>query len=343
MKILMVGLGAIGQRHARNLRRLLGPELELLACRVLRRQHVISDALEIEAGSTVEASLGVRVASDLDAALAESPDAVFVTNPTALHLEVAVRAARAGCALFVEKPLAASADGIEELQRIVEERRLVACVGYQLRFHPCFERVVGLLAAGSLGRVVGVRALAAERLTDWHPYEDYRESYAARAELGGGVLLTQCHELDYLCAWFGMPRRVFALGGRLGDLALDVEDTASVLLECESQGRSLPAHLHLDYLQRPPERSCEVLGERGRLRVDFRAAAVDALWEDGSRERFEVAGFDRNEIFLAEAAHFLACLRGQEVPRVGLREAAASLGVALAARRSLASGEPVTL
>src|SRR5256885_16946350 len=102
----MCGLGSIGQRHVRNLRRLLGDELEVVAWRELRRGHVLTDQMTISPGLDLEEHLGIRVAPTLDDGLAEQPDAVFVTNPTSMHLDVATRAAQAGCNLFVEKPLA---------------------------------------------------------------------------------------------------------------------------------------------------------------------------------------------------------------------------------------------
>ena len=85
----------------------------------------------------------------------------------------------------------------------------------------------------------------------WHPYEDYRALYAARADLGGGVVLSQIHEFDYLYALFGLPRRLFAIGGHLSHLEIDVEDVASTLMEFNVDGHILPVHLQQDYLQRP--------------------------------------------------------------------------------------------
>ena len=85
MRILLVGLGSVGQRHARNLRALLGNEVELLAYRA-RGGGVVPPG---DSPATPEAELGIRRVATLEAGLAERPDAVLVTNPTALHLHVA--------------------------------------------------------------------------------------------------------------------------------------------------------------------------------------------------------------------------------------------------------------
>lgn len=341
-RVLIVGLGSAGQRHLRNLRALLGDRVQLSAYRVRGLSHVLTDLQEVAAETGLVERHGIRVHADLATALAEGPDAVFVTNPSSLHVETALAAARRGCHLFVEKPLATSEEGLDRLVDLVESNRTVALVGYQLRFHPCFERLQALLASGRPGRVIGVRAVVGEPLATAHPYEDYRRSYAARRELGGGVLLGLSHELDYLRALFGTPRRLFALGGHLSRLEVGVEDTASVLLEMEGNGRRFPVHVHLDYVQQPPLRTCEVLGEDGRLVWDLREGVLEDLRPDGSRERF-AASCPRNDLFRRELEHFLRCLEGREQPRVPVREGAETARIALAALRSLETGEVVTL
>ena len=131
-----------------------------------------------------------------------------------------------------------------------------------------------MLAARAIGRIVAVRAEVGEYLPGWHPYEDYRQMYASRADLGGGVVLSQIHEIDYLYWLFGMPRRLMAMGGHLSSLEIDVEDTASILMECVVDGRPIPVHLHQDYVQRPPSRTCQIIGDDGKILVDFRSLSV---------------------------------------------------------------------
>jgi predicted dehydrogenase len=344
MKVLVVGLGGIGQRHVRNLRRLAGTDLQLTACRTRGFTHVLTDRLEILPDADLYATYDIRAECDLDRALAEEPDAVLVCNPTRLHMPVALAAARAGRNLFIEKPLSDTWQGVEELVDLVDRRQLVGMVGCQMRFHPCLRRLRELLAERVVGRVVGVRVLVGSYLPSWHPYEDYRELYASRRDLGGGVILTQIHELDFVSWLFGPPKRVFAIGGRLSDLEIDVEDTASLLLECVVDGRTVPVHVHQDYRCRPPSRTCEVIGEDGRIEADLDARSmrvVDVLGRSTETTAFE--GFDRNDMFVEEMARFLACVRREAVPHVSVADGARSLRLALAARESLDTGAVVTL
>ena len=344
MSVLVVGLGGIGQRHLRNLSTLLGPDAELLAFRVRGLNHTLSDQLEIEPGADVAARYGVRVFENLDDAIAARPGAAFVCNPTSLHVPTALRLAKAGCHLFIEKPLSHSLEGVEELLAVVKSQGLVAMVGYQLRFHPLLVKLREWVERRRMGRIIAVRAEVGEYLPGWHRYEDYRQMYASRSELGGGVILSQIHEIDYLGWLFGWPSRVFAVGGHLSSLEVDVEDTASLLMETRVDGRTIPIHLHLDYLQRPPSRTCQVIGDAGKAVMDLRGATSTLYDADGGvAETVSFPDFQRNQLFLDEVSHFLGCIARNETPLVSGAEGLCSLRVALAAKASLLSGEPVTL
>lgn len=344
MKVLIVGLGGIGQRHVRNLRAILGNAVSIGAVRHRGLKQLLSDQFQIVPNQDVEEHYGIVHYDDFDAALAERPDAVFVTNPTSLHIPIALAAAKAGCHLFIEKPLSHTLDGIAELTELSQRNRLTVLVGYQLRFHPCFKILAETIQKGQLGHIMSARIEVGEYLPAWHPYEDYRQMYASRRELGGGVILSQIHELDYAYRLFGLPKRVFALGGHLSRLEVDVEDTASMLLDCMVGGKSVAVYVHQDYVQLPPSRTCQVMGDRGKICVDFCEPSVSIYDEAGhliTDQRFPE--FQRNQLFIDEIKHFVACLEGRELPEVSLHDGAQSLRIALAAHRSLSSGQPVSL
>jgi len=344
MKVLLAGLGSIGQRHARNLRAVAGDNLDLLAYRVRRLKRVITSELSVETGLDVESRYNVKVYLDLDEALAQKPDAVFVTNPNSQHLPVALAAARTGCNLFIEKPLSQNFEGVSELINLVEKRGLVCLVGYQLRFHPGFKALRSLLEQKAIGRLLEARLTFGEYLPCWHKYEDYRQYHASRRDQGGGVILSQIHDLDYAYSLFGMPRRLFALGGKLSSLEIDVEDTVSILMECVVEGKPVPVHVHQDYIQRLPSRTCEVIGDAGKIMLDFHALTLQVFDRHGElAHNHTFNGLQRNHLFLDELKHFLACVRGEQRPMVTVRAGAQSLRVALAAKESLETGRVVEL
>jgi predicted dehydrogenase len=340
VKALFIGLGGIGQRHLRNLRAVAGEDVEIIAWRVRRLSHVVTPALQADAARDVEQEYGIRVFDTLEAALTDGPQIAFVCNPNSLHVPAALACVCAECDVFLEKPVSHALDGLDELEREVERRGRVVMIGYQLRFHPCFLRLQEIVREGLLGDLLAVRATVGEYLPGWHPYEDYRQMYASRADLGGGVIISQIHEFDYLYALFGAPGRVFAMGGKRSALEIDVEDTASTMLDFTG----LPVHLHQDYVQRPANRNCEIVGTRGKAVMDLAGISVtrwDAEGKLAEQQKWE--GFDRNRLFLAETREFLECVETRRKPRVDLRDGVQSLRMALAAKESMATGRVVEL
>ena len=321
---MVAGSGSIGRRHLENLRRLGGTDTVLY--RTGRRDP---------AAPAVDAPEEF----DLDRALARRPRAVLVCNPSALHLATALLAVRAGAHVLIEKPLAHSLDGIEDLMAEVKARRLVALVGFQYRFHPGLRRVKEWLEDGAVGQVVSARVHWGEDLASWHPGEDWRASYAARADLGGGVVRTLCHPFDYLRWLLGEAESVSAEVSHRA-LGLDVEDTAHVSVRLVSGALATVA---LDYVERPRAHGLEVVGTRGRIRWADDDGSVHL--HDTRRDRvtpfFPAPGFSRNSMFLDEMRHFLACIEGREAPRCTLEDGRAALEIAVGALRSAAEGRRI--
>lgn len=344
MKALFVGLGGVGQRHLRNLQAIVGDQLEVIAYRTRKLPQVITSTLDIEPGADIDEKYGITVFDDLDQALAQNPDAVFICNPTSMHIPIAMAAAEHGCPIFVEKALSHNLDGVPELIRMVEDKGIVAMVGYQLRFHPCLNALRDIVTTGGIGRILAINAEVGEYMPGWHKYEDYREMYASRKDLGGGVIVSQIHEFDYILWLLGLPKRVYAVGGHLSSLEIDVEDVASITMEAYSDGHLVPVHLHQDYIQRPPSRTCKVIGDKGKVVLDFAALNVIHYGEDGTVvDEKDFSDFDRNQLFIDEMKHFLACIKDKVDPCVTIRDGAQSLRMAMAAKESLETGAVVDL
>jgi predicted dehydrogenase len=340
VKVLFTGLGSIGQRHLRNLIGLLDSSVEILAYRVLREVPMLNDQLQVVEAGSIQDQYDVLEFDDLDKALAKKPDIVFITNPASLHVEIAMKAAEAGCHLFIEKPLGAGEEGVDELIELVERKRLVALVAYQLRFHPGLQQVATWLKKKRIGQLISANLILGEYLPGFHPYEDYRLGCSAVKDLGGGVILSQIHEFDYALWLFGKPRRIFALGGKLSYLEIDSEDTASVLMECQCNGKILPVSLTLDYLRSPPHRTCSIVGDQGNIVWDYHGkSAVLQSRITGKTETLDFENLERNQLFLDELKHFLAAVNGEVSPVVNLRSGYESLQMALAARTSIETGE----
>jgi predicted dehydrogenase len=305
MRFLIAGLGSIGRRHLRNLVSLGQTDIILL-----RSQASYPPDDELKA---------FPVVTDMDAALQRKPDAVIVANPTALHLKVAIPAAKASCHLLLEKPISHSMQGIEELRSTVKKGGGSALVGFQFRFHPSLIKIREIISKGQIGRVLSCRSHWGEYLPGWHPQEDYRKGYSARKDLGGGVVLSLCHPLDYLIWFFGQVDDLAAVTGKLSGLEIEVEDTAEITLNFHAK---TIGSLHLDYFQQPPVHTLEVIGTEGCIRWNV-ADGIVHLYRNEKKQwqQFPLKdGFSRNDLFLEEMRHFIACAQGSQQPVCTLSE-----------------------
>lgn len=329
LKVLLCGMGSIGERHARNLMALGVRDIA-----VVRRQ-----------GSSGYRTLEREFTrfTVLDEALARfRPHLTIVCNPTSMHVESALLAARAGSHVLVEKPLGNRLEHIDELERALAGVGRKGMVAYMQRFHPLNRKVREWLEQGDngpLGSPVYYHAEWGEYLPDWHPWEDYRESYAARRDLGGGPALTLSHEFDMALWLFGKPDRCLGMAGRASELRLKCEHSTDALLGYPG---GLVAHIHLDYVQRPPRHRYSLVGTRGRVEMDYvsgelileRNPGGDGVTPPDRRgtEReihLPPEGFDRNAMFLAELDYLLDCLEQGDEPRPNIAEGRESVRLAL--------------
>lgn len=321
MKFMIAGLGSIGRRHLRNLLAL--GETDIL----LFRTH--------QATMPDEELRGFPVFTELGAALAQKPDGVIISNPTAAHMGVALPAARAGCNLLIEKPISHNLEGLQALRAELDRHQKQAQVGFHFRYHPVLRLIKQILEKGDLGRTLSAEAHWGEYLPGWHPWEDYRASYAARADLGGGVTLTLSHPFDYLRWLLGEVAWLSAATARASDLGIEAEDRSDINL-CFTSAAS--AQVHLDYYQRPAAHWLEITCTNGFIRwenASGTAVVTNAL--TGSQETLvPPPGFERNSMFLEEMSHFIRLCRGETDAECGLEDGVRALEIALAVHQSSA-------
>ena len=329
MKYLIAGLGSIGRRHMRNLVAL--GEKDIVLYRTGKATLPEDEIAEFPQETDLQVALKKH-----------KPDAVIVANPTALHLDIAIPAAATGCAILLEKPISHSTDGLDILQAAVKKSGSKVLVGFQFRFHPGLVRAKQLISDGEIGRVISAHVHFGEYLPAWHPWEDYRKGYAARADMGGGVVLTQCHALDYLPWLVGKAESVWGFTAKLSDLEVDVDDTAKIGIRFE--GGALGS-LHLDYNQQPPAHHFEIIGTKGSLQWDLSDGATRIYRAE--RKDWEVypltAGWERNVMFMEQMKHFIAVVRGEAEPSCSLEDGVRVMKLISAVAESQKSGCLISL
>lgn len=275
MRMLVIGCGSIGRRHARNARAL---GLEVVLC-------------DIDAGRLHELAREVGAAavySDYRVAAAESrADAALIATPSHLHVAPAAAMLQAGMHVMMEKPLCPSVQEARELKRLVGEAGLVFMMAHTFRFRTDWQEIKRLLDEQPVGKVLSAELVGGWYLPDWHFREDYRQEYAAQRRQGGGVLLTSMSHLFDVVAWFfGGIRDVRGAKMRVGLPAIDVDD--AVMCTIRTAGGTV-VHVSEDFLARRPRRTFRVNGEHGYLEVDFHRKEIQ-LWD--ARKKRHLPGGD---------------------------------------------------
>ena len=284
------------------------------------------------------------------------PDAVIVANPTSMHMDVAIPAADAGCAILLEKPISESMERLGQLEGAVARTGSKVLVAFQFRFHPGLMRAKQLLSGGEIGRIISAHVQFGEYLPAWHPWEDYRNGYAARADMGGGVVLTQCHSLDYLPWLVGKVQSAWGLTAKLSDLEVDVEDTAKIGLRFE--GGALGS-IHLDFNQQPPEHNFTIIGTKGTLKWNladgaariYRASPESlelssgmGIKAGGEWETYPIAEtWERNVMFLEQMKHFVSVVRGDAQPSCTLEDGIRVMKLINAVHESQSTGRLINI
>ena len=273
---LIVGLGSIGMRHLGVMTELF-PKIKIIAFR-----HNPESCNEIISG----VSLSV---SNIQDAIIEKPDIAIIANPAAMHLTIAMKLARAGIHLLIEKPLSTDSHGVEGLLNLCSSKKVKLMTGFNLRFLPCLAFLKVQVEQKKIGKILSIQAEVGQNLKQWRPGSEYSQGVSARKDLGGGVLLELCHELDYLIWIFGNVNWVIGSLSQQSNLNIDVEDTANILMEMKTEtfnNNGIDAVLKMDFTRHDPSRNCTVIGENGTLKCDllegkvFYYCGIKGQWEE---------------------------------------------------------------
>jgi predicted dehydrogenase len=314
VKVAVLGLGSAGSRHARNLVE-LGHEV-------------------IGYDPVSPPPAGSNRAPSAEAAI-DSAEAVIVASPSSFHATQAHAALERGRPVLVEKPLATSVEDAERVVAEAERADVVAGVAMNLRFHPAVIELKRLVDARALGRVLLAQASFGYDLRLWRPQDDYRKSYSARPELGGGIVLDAIHELDYLLWLLGPVRSVMGETGHLSELELDVEDVAASILSFESGALAI---LDVNFFEPAYRRGCVLVGSDAVAMWDWNAGTVIVRSANTQIGTVDVSR-DVSETYRTVVVDFLAGVETGTPTRATFRQGLEAVRIAAAIVRASKEGQ----
>lgn len=315
MKILVIGYGSIGKRHVDNLLKMNNTEIL-----VVTNQNYKSTKF-------------CKFFKNIHDALNEKPHAAIIANNTNEHMKTAVKLAKEKIDIFIEKPLSHSIIGMNELLTHTRKHNLVTMIGCNLRFHENIICIKNLIEKKSIGRIISVQAESGSYLPNWHPYENYRKSYASNSKLGGGVILTCIHEIDYLYWFFGSVKNIIARSGQFGNLKISAEDLSTSIIEFKN---GVIGEIHLDYLQQSDIRRCKIIGTDGIIQWDSTSNSVQLFSARTKKWKqiYKIQNYDRNLMYEKEISHFIKCVNNRKQTINPLKEGFETLKIALAIKKS---------
>lgn len=294
MRFLLAGGGSIGKRHIKNLQQLGERDIW-----VLKRMQ----------DNAFEKEFNVNVVTSFEEASNLGFDAIFVCTPTSLHNEGLQFGIENRLHIFMEKPLIHKEDELEKAITLMKNYNKVFFIGFMLRYHPLVQKIKSIITSGVVGSTFSGRFEFGSYLPYWHPGEDYRISYAARKELGGGVINTITHELDLIQYIFGYPQSLFCEARNLDRLHIDVEETADAIFNYPDK----TVTLHLDYLQKDYDRKIVILGDEGKIVWNWHENSMKVHLHKSGTEVFEIdSSFEVNQLYVDEIKDFLQLVESEK-------------------------------
>jgi predicted dehydrogenase len=318
-RILIVGLGSIGERHLRCAQRIQRAELAI--CDInndLRR--TISERYNIQ-----------HVYADFDAALTARPDLAVICVPANLHILLATRLVESGIHVLIEKPLSTSLDGVDQLRQAVLRRNVIAAVAYVLRTNPNLIAMRAALHSGRFGRPVQLVAVAGQNFPFYRPA--YRNTYYKDRAQGGGAVQDALTHFINAAEWLiGPVDRVVADEAHCVIPDVEVEDTVHVL----ARHQDILASYALNQHQAPNETTMTIVCERGTLRCEFHENRFRWMDQPGSEWHDDPGPkLERDDFFVTQLTAFLDAVERGEKPLCTLDEGIQTLQVNLAIQRSV--------
>lgn len=267
MRALIIGYGSIGRRHDQILN----------SIKEFHEIHIVTKQ-SIDSRVTFECLNNVK---ELDAY-----DYYLITSETKKHYKQLcwLNNNLDNKKIFCEKPLF---DKFYDFQDIKNE----VYIGYVLRYHPALQKIKEILIGQ---QILSAHVTCSSYLPNWRTNIDYRNSYSAKKDEGGGVLLDLSHELDYILWLAGDLIEIKSYQEKLSNLEIDSDDIVSLVGKTSNE---VIINLALDYFGKSSQRELRINTNAFTLDANLITNQLLKTKTDGSQERFKFESFKHNDMF----------------------------------------------
>jgi predicted dehydrogenase len=305
LTILIIGLGSIANKHINVIRKLY-PNCKIYALRSQEKKI-----------SIIEGVINIINIEEIE----EKVYCVLITNPTSLHSEAINKCLNLNVPLLIEKPVFDKVIENSKLVDYINSRNIITYIACNMRFHPAIIFLKKYLKE-NICEINEVNIYCGSFLPDWRKDDDYKKSYSANPELGGGVHLDLIHEIDYIFWLFGKPMNVNSIKRNVSTLNILAYDFASYTLEYPK----FCANLILNYYRKFAKRNIELVLSNDILNIDLIKSTVV-----NSRNEVIFSKNDYNilETYNNQIEYFFNCIENSVLPMNDINESFEILKIAL--------------
>lgn len=319
-RVVVVGLGSIGRRHARLLL-----ERDELVVEVVETNQSALEIIENELGK-------LENYSSFETALKTRPDIIWLCTPTQFHAEQTIVALESGTHVFCEKPMSDSLENARKMKKASDSSGKVLNIGYMLHFLPAMIRLRELIQNKTLGNILHIHARVGTYITLVNSLSRYQ------AHQTGSLFLDYSHQPDIFYWLTGeTPKTVFVTAFQAGEIELSSNPNVAIIV-CEYESR-LVSTLHLNYVQMPQRHDYEITGDKAWAALDFETGEIKI----GLREEQEVLTenykYERDDLYRAQITAFLEAVKGKLQPETSAADGLVSIAVCDATLKAFQNGE----
>ena len=305
MRVGVVGVGHLGQHHARVYTELLDARLVGVADSDLDRAKTIGDHLGVAAYGSIDELINYQ-----------RPEALSIVVPTSQHFEIAKKAMQAGIHVLIEKPVTTRPDEAEELLKLADKQGLVLQVGHIERFNS-----------------------AIRYISQTHHEPIYLESkrmgpFSPRINDVGVVLDLMIHDIDIILSLVNSPIAKISAAGAC--VYTEHEDIADAQIKFEN---GVIAHILVSRVAEKNLRQLDIMERQRHITVNYETQSVQVsrcvTSNDGRAEILETPIFPKSEPLKLELAHFVSCVKDKRQPLVGIKDGKRALEIAVEVLRQI--------
>ncbi|MCC6424940.1 MAG: Gfo/Idh/MocA family oxidoreductase [Phycisphaerales bacterium] len=320
-KILIIGVGSIGERHTRCFQSTNRAQIRICEPNETLRK-TIAERYHLQ-----------HVYASLDEALVDPPTAAVVATPAQTHIAISQRLAEQGIHLLIEKPLSTSIEGTETLIQTVKKQKLTAAVAYVHRANPALAALRQLVQSGRFGKPVEATFITGQHFPTYRPA--YREIYYTRHETGGGAIQDALTHILNAGEWIlGPLDRLMGDAQHLALPGVTVEDSVHVIAR---HGPVMAAYT-LNQHQAPNELVFTIMCEQGTVRFEYPTRVrwmTNPATQQWQQQEYE--SLERDTVFTNQANAFIDAIEGKSPPLCTLEEGLHTLKLNLALLKEVQS------